>query len=77
MLIFQTGYLYTEIMVVCYFVLGFNVVGVFMRNWDIADEMGTCSADKDVEDAAYICQHLGIHFHEINFVREYWNDVFW
>jgi len=47
-----------------------------MRNWDIADERGTCSADQDAEDAAYVCQHIGIPFHEINFVREYWNDVF-
>jgi len=47
-----------------------------MRNWDIADEMGKCSADKDAEDAAYVCQHIGIPFTEINFVREYWNEVF-
>jgi len=56
--------------------LDFNVTGVFMRNWDIADEMGKCSADKDAEDAAYVCQHIGIPFTEINFVREYWNEVF-
>jgi len=51
-------------------------MGVFMRNWDIADETGTCSVDKDAEDAAYVCQHIGIPFYEINFVKEYWNDVF-
>jgi len=54
----------------------YNVTGVFMRNWDIADEKGFCSADTDAEDAAYVCQHIGIPFHEINFVKEYWNDVF-
>jgi len=47
-----------------------------MRNWDIADEMGVCSTDKDAEDAAFVCQHIGIPFHEINFVKEYWNEVF-
>ena len=56
--------------------LDFNVTGVFMRNWDIADETGTCSADRDAEDAAYVCHHVGIPFHEVNFVKEYWNDVF-
>jgi len=47
-----------------------------MRNWDIADEKGTCSADQDAEDAAYVCHHIGIPFREINFVRQYWTDVF-
>jgi tRNA-specific 2-thiouridylase len=55
---------------------GFRVSGVFMRNWDIANETGHCSADRDCEDAAFVCHHLGIPFHEVNFVREYWNDVF-
>jgi len=60
----------------CHLLTEFNVTGVFMRNWDIADETGICSIDRDAEDAAYICQHIGIPFHEVNFVKEYWNDVF-
>jgi len=54
----------------------FQVTGVFMRNWDIADEVGQCSVDKDAADAEFVCNHLGIPFVEINFVKEYWNDVF-
>lgn len=54
----------------------YSVTGVFMRNWDVADEAGHCSADKDAADAAYVCSHLDIPFVELNFVKEYWNDVF-
>jgi len=52
------------------------VTGVFMRNWDVTNETGHCTVDSDCEDAKYVCSHIGIPFHEINFVTEYWNDVF-
>ncbi|KAG8177331.1 hypothetical protein JTE90_018355 [Oedothorax gibbosus] len=55
---------------------GFQVQGVFMRNWDIADEKGFCQADHDKEDAEYVCRKLNIPFIEVNFVKEYWNNVF-
>ena len=48
---------------------GFEVIGVFMKNWDIADETGTCRADKEAEDAEYICKHLQIPFHYTEFVK--------
>lgn len=47
-----------------------------MRNWDIKDETGSCTGDKDLQDAAYVCDVLGIRLHEVNFVKEYWNQVF-
>lgn len=56
--------------------LGFNVHGLFMTNWDSANEHGVCMADIDREDAKFVCSHLGIPFHEVNFVKEYWNEVF-
>ena len=37
---------------------------------------GSCRADKDAEDAEYVCKHLQIPFHHTNFVKEYWNEVF-
>ncbi|ENN74530.1 hypothetical protein YQE_08854, partial [Dendroctonus ponderosae] len=55
---------------------GFDVQGVFMRNWDIADETGTCRADEDFKDANYVCNQLNIKLHHVNFVKEYWNEVF-
>ncbi|XP_069694027.1 mitochondrial tRNA-specific 2-thiouridylase 1 isoform X2 [Periplaneta americana] len=55
---------------------GYDVVGVFMQNWDTADETGICSATQDAEDARWVCSRLGIPFSVVSFVREYWNDVF-
>lgn len=47
-----------------------------MRNWDIADEKGYCQADVDKADAEYACKKIGIPFSEVNFVKEYWNNIF-
>lgn len=55
---------------------GFEVVGVFMRNWDGVDETGVCTADKDCEEAERVASKLNIKFHVVNFVKEYWNEVF-
>eukprot|EP00127_Corallochytrium_limacisporum_P002796 Clim_evm9s141 gene=Clim_evmTU9s141 len=55
---------------------GYNVVGAFMRNWNGLEETGVCTADADAADAAAVCKHLGIPFHEFNLEQEYWHDVF-
>ncbi|XP_064605086.1 mitochondrial tRNA-specific 2-thiouridylase 1-like [Liolophura sinensis] len=55
---------------------GHEVHGLYMRNWDVSDEAGRCTADQDVEDAKFVCRQLQIPFHDVNFVKEYWNDVF-
>ncbi|XP_014773038.1 mitochondrial tRNA-specific 2-thiouridylase 1 [Octopus bimaculoides] len=55
---------------------GYNVLGLYMRNWDIADENGFCAAETDFEDAQYTCDKLKIPLHQVNFVKEYWNNVF-
>ena len=58
------------------FVSGYEVVGLFMKNWDIADETGRCSADADLQDAELVCNTLDIKLHQVNFVKEYWHRVF-
>lgn len=55
---------------------GFEVEGIFMQNWDIADETGYCSANADYSDAQTLCNILKIKLHRVNFVKEYWNEVF-
>lgn len=55
---------------------GYNVAGVFMRNWDATDETGFCSVDRDAEDAALVCERLDIPFCQVNFTKEYWHEVF-
>lgn len=47
-----------------------------MKNWDEKDEVGQCLSDSDMEDAKFVCQHIGIPFQEVNFVKDYWNEVF-
>lgn len=47
-----------------------------MKNWDEKDEVGQCLSDRDMEDAKFVCQHIGIPFQEVNFVKDYWNEVF-
>ncbi|KRZ92423.1 Mitochondrial tRNA-specific 2-thiouridylase 1 [Trichinella sp. T8] len=55
---------------------GFDVIGVFMKNWDLIEEFGYCCSDKDLLDAQKVCRHLKIPFHEVHFINEYWDDVF-
>eukprot|EP00051_Salpingoeca_urceolata_P012032 m.149628 g.149628 ORF g.149628 m.149628 type:complete len:522 (-) comp17351_c1_seq3:12-1577(-) len=56
---------------------GHDVRGVFMRNWEELDEdAGTCSGAQDQRDAEEVCRHLGIPFETVDFVADYWNDVF-
>lgn len=47
-----------------------------MKNWDIANEIGECQAEKDFEDAKWVCSRLQIPLFDVNFVKDYWNDVF-
>mmetsp|Transcript_20136 Transcript_20136/g.28865 ORF Transcript_20136/g.28865 Transcript_20136/m.28865 type:complete len:398 (-) Transcript_20136:83-1276(-) len=57
---------------------GYDVVGVFMRNWDASDEVAenVCQIDKDRIDMREVCNRLQIPYHEVDFVKEYWVDVF-
>ncbi|KAJ1675660.1 hypothetical protein EV182_000836 [Spiromyces aspiralis] len=55
---------------------GFDVSGVFMRNWDTRDERGECPSEKDFWDVQSVCRQLQIPLQEVNLVREYWNQVF-
>ena len=39
---------------------GYDVVGVFMKNWDEKDEHGTCTAADDWADVEDVCDTIGI-----------------
>ncbi|XP_061770440.1 mitochondrial tRNA-specific 2-thiouridylase 1 isoform X2 [Nerophis ophidion] len=47
-----------------------------MKNWDSLDESGVCTTEKDCEDAYRVCQSLDIPFHQVSYVKEYWQEVF-
>lgn len=55
---------------------GYDVTGFYMRNWDIRDEQGVCPSESDVESASWVCKTLQIPFHQVDFVKEYWINVF-
>lgn len=55
---------------------GYDVVGLFMKNWDDTDETGYCTATEDYEDVAKVCEQIGIPYYSVNFEKEYWDRVF-
>lgn len=55
---------------------GYEVVGVFMKNWDDTDENGVCTATKDYEDVMKVCNQIGIPYYTVNFEERYWEKVF-
>jgi tRNA-uridine 2-sulfurtransferase len=55
---------------------GYRIEGLFMKNWDEDDGTEHCTAQADFEDAARVCDHLGIDLHTANFAAEYWDNVF-
>lgn len=55
---------------------GYEVQGLFMKNWEEDDTDDYCSASTDIADAQAVCDHLSIPLHKINFAAEYWDSVF-
>ena len=55
---------------------GYDVIGVFMKNWEETDEEGACTAQEDYEDAKSVCLKLDIPFYSVNFAKDYWDRVF-
>lgn len=55
---------------------GYEVQGLFMKNWEEDDGDDYCTAAKDVADAEAVCERIGIVLHTINFSAEYWDAVF-
>ncbi|MFY0402227.1 tRNA 2-thiouridine(34) synthase MnmA [Pantoea dispersa] len=55
---------------------GYQVEGLFMKNWEEDDGEEYCTAADDLADAQAVCDKLGIKLHRINFAAEYWDNVF-
>ncbi len=55
---------------------GYDVIGIFMKNWDDTDETGFCTATEDYEDVIRVCNQLDIPYYSVNFEEKYWNHVF-
>ena len=55
---------------------GYDVIGIFMKNWDDTDEFGHCTAEEDAEDVRRVCEQIGIPYYTVNFEKEYFDKVF-
>jgi tRNA-uridine 2-sulfurtransferase len=55
---------------------GYDVVGIFMKNWDDTDENGVCTATEDYNDVIRVCNQIGIPYYAVNFEKQYWDKVF-
>ncbi len=55
---------------------GFEVIGVFMKNWEDDDTDSYCSSNQDFIDAAAVADVLGIEIEHVNFAAEYRDRVF-
>jgi len=65
---------------------GYDVIAVFMRNWDSAlnrDILGNptsfddiCPQERDYQDALKVANQLGVKLERVDFIKEYWDRVF-
>ena len=62
---------------------GYNVIALFMRNWDstingedFENDDIICPQERDYNDALKVCETLNIPLHRVDFIKEYWDYVF-
>ena len=82
----MSGGVYSSVAAIILKKQGYDVIGLFMRNWDSSinnDILGNpdlnndiCPQEQDYNDALKVCQKLDIPLHRIDFVKEYWDYVF-
>jgi len=55
---------------------GYDVVGLFMKNWEDDDTDEYCSSKQDLIDAVSVADKIGIEIEAVNFSKEYKERVF-
>lgn len=55
---------------------GYNVIGLFMLNWEETGEDGACTAESDYADVIRVCSALDIPYYSVNFAAQYRERVF-
>ena len=55
---------------------GYEVIGIFMKNWEDDDDSEYCSSNIDFIDAAAVADVIGIEIEHVNFAAEYKDRVF-
>ena len=56
--------------------LGYEVIGVFMKNWNEEGDDGVCTAESDWRDVRDVCDKIGIPYYAVDFAKDYWDRVF-
>ena len=55
---------------------GYNVIGLFMNNWEETDDNGCCTAETDYADVRRVASAIGVPYYGVNFTKEYYDRVF-
>ena len=55
---------------------GYDVIGVFMKNWNEDNDDGVCTAESDWRDVRDVCDKIDIPYYAVDFAQEYWDRVF-
>jgi tRNA-specific 2-thiouridylase len=55
---------------------GYRVIGLFMKNWEEQNADGVCTSSIEYEDVIRVCEKIDIPYYSVNFVKEYWDNVF-
>lgn len=55
---------------------GYHVIGLFMKNWEEKNNDGSCTSAMEFEDVIKVCEQIDIPYYSVNFVKEYWDNVF-
>ena len=55
---------------------GYEVIGLFMHNWEEDDDNGVCTSVNDYEDVKRVCNKIGIPYFSVNFAKDYLDRVF-
>jgi tRNA-specific 2-thiouridylase len=55
---------------------GYDVIGLFMKNWEDDDNDEYCSSRQDLLDAVSVADTIGIPIEAVNFSKEYKDRVF-
>jgi len=72
----MSGGVDSSVAALCLIEQGYQVEGLFMKNWEQDDEDDYCAAADDLIDAQQVCDKLKIKLHSVNFSDQYWDRVF-
>ena len=55
---------------------GYNVIGLYMLNWEEESAQGACTAESDFADVQRVCAMLDMPYYSVNFSKQYYDRVF-